>query len=314
MKLTQPVKVVKVPVAGQPGRYVTGLLPVLTNVPEPAAPPNTQEDGKDNSLQGTLKRHVKVIALALVVLLVLSSTGIFWLASKSSRQSQNLVTTPPPNLTATVAWQGTASAEKNIRLADQLSENTHNWPVASKGSQMFVFKDGAYHITNNDNNKHSAFALLPDEVWSPPFVYSLTASQIKGDDKSIDNQFGLVFHYNAPKKNGKTFSTFYFFGVASAKPGGEYQFWKYDDSLGSSVAAWTKLWHQPLGREYNFGQGSTKKNTFKVAVKGKSFTFFMNGKRVGATNDSFLTSGQIGMLVNLKGTEVSFSNLMLTHE
>src|SRR5260370_15001064 len=36
IKLTGPVKVVQVPVAGQPGQYITGLLPVLAN---PQSPP-----------------------------------------------------------------------------------------------------------------------------------------------------------------------------------------------------------------------------------------------------------------------------------
>src|SRR5260370_35242797 len=37
IKLTGPVKVVQVPIAGQPGRYGTGLLPVP---PMPETPPN----------------------------------------------------------------------------------------------------------------------------------------------------------------------------------------------------------------------------------------------------------------------------------
>jgi hypothetical protein len=43
------------------------------------------------------------------------------------------------------------------------------------------------------------------------------------------------------------------------------------------------------------------------------FTFFVNGKQVGTCKESALSSGSVGMLVNLDGAEVAFSNLLLTH-
>src|SRR5260370_35717866 len=43
IKLTGPVKVVQVPVAGQPGQYITGLLPVLPNPQSPPPPANTTQ-------------------------------------------------------------------------------------------------------------------------------------------------------------------------------------------------------------------------------------------------------------------------------
>ena len=50
VKLTEPVKVVQVPVAGQPGSYVTGLLPVL-----PSAEPSKESNGttKGNTQEAT---------------------------------------------------------------------------------------------------------------------------------------------------------------------------------------------------------------------------------------------------------------------
>jgi hypothetical protein len=72
------------------------------------------------------------------------------------------------------------------------------------------------------------------------------------------------------------------------------------------------LLHQKFGKEYRLGHGPGHSNTFKVAVNGKNFTLFVNGKKVGAVQDSSFASGQIGMMVNFKGTEVAFSNLMVT--
>ncbi len=56
MKLAQAAKVVQVPVAGQPGRYVTGLLPVLeeqkTSLPPPIA---KRVAAVDDLAQGTFE-------------------------------------------------------------------------------------------------------------------------------------------------------------------------------------------------------------------------------------------------------------------
>ncbi len=324
MRLTQSMRVVKVPIAGQPGRYVTGLLPVLppspentqqqtppasTETAEPAAPPKKYSV---ETIKTTLRSHMKVAALVAAVCLVVLSSGIFLLARGHSGHTtgDQAAVTVTPNLTATATMQAVATAQANIILTDPLNQNAHNWPIATSGPQTFAFKDGAYHIRNNDT--HAAIALLPDEILNGGFVYTLDVDEISGNDGSIDNQFGMVLRYTTHQRNGRTAATFYCFDVASMA-GGQYQFWKYDDSYGPSVNPWTSLWSHPFGHEYHFGHGVNNKNTFKVVVQGSKFTFFVNGKQVGSATDSTLTSGQIGMLVNLKGTEVAFTNLMLTY-
>ena len=135
--------------------------------------------------------------------------------------------------------------------------------------------------------------------------------EIKGNDNSVNNQFGMIFRFSTHQNNGRTVTTFYAFEVANTK-GGEYQFWKYDDSVYTDAQAWTKIWSRPFGGEFHAGH-NTGSNTFRVAMKGSTFTFTVNGKQIGVARDNVLTSGQIGMLVNLKGTEVAFSKLMLTY-
>jgi hypothetical protein len=311
MKLTQSVKVIKVPVAGQPGQYMTGLLPVLSQ-PLDSASPRVEEEVYDPSFKGKLKRNMMAIVLVSAAVLLIFATSAFWIIGARSRMqnAQLGAGVSATDLTATAVAQATAGAQSaNIILADSLSANNHNWPVATKGAQLYQFKDGAYHIANNDNSQHSAFALLPDETFSSPFVYSLTMQEAKGDDGTFDNQFGMVFHYNSPKKGH---STFYFFGVANAKDNGEYIFAKYDDGFGADVTPWSTLWHQKLGKEYHLGHGAKFTNTLKVVVNGKNFTLYVNGKKLASAQDTSFKNGQIGMLVNLKGTEIAFSNLMLT--
>jgi serine/threonine protein kinase len=327
MKLTAAVKVVKVPVAGQPGRFVTGLLPVA---PETKLA-DTSQSGIENSDVGklelpapgfrkrfdTLDTRTKVVAVALAVLLVLGSS-LLWLARTHSGQVAGQPTKrvhATPNLTATMAAQATATTDANIILADDLSHNIHNWLVSTSGTRLYVFKDGAYHITDNDDTQ-SAPALLqdmPPSILHVPLSYSLTMEEIKGDDTSVNNSFGLIFRFSTTKTGGKLVTIFYTFEVTNT-PGGEYQFWKYDDQYASStVTPWTKIWHQNFGKEFHEGHGSGRVNTFKVFMNGSNFTFYVNGKKVGSAHDNSSASGQVGMLVNLKGTEVAFTNFLLAY-
>ena len=216
-----------------------------------------------------------------------------------------------PDLKATMVAQATATAAANIILADPLSSNIHNWPLMSSGSMLYAFKDGAYHITDNDNNR-GAPAILSGVILQGPFVYTLTMEEIKGDDTSVNNQFGMIFRANIQNKNGKTFTTFYTLEVLN-KSGGQYQFWKYDDRQGPNSNLWVKLASHPFGSEFHEGQGSKSVNTFKIIANGKNFTLVVNGKKAWTFQDGTFATGGVGMLVNLKGTEVAFSNLLLTH-
>ena len=77
--------------------------------------------------------------------------------------------------------------------------------------------------------------------------------------------------------------TFYSFEIVNNK-GGVYQFLKYDSSKGQSP--YYTIWQHPFGREFHQGQGAANTNTIKVAVNGKQFTFWVNGKKVGSAKDN----------------------------
>ncbi len=309
IKLTSPAKIVNVPVAGQPGRYLLGLLPTIHT---------TQDEGKDQlaatSKKRPLQKSHKIIGLVMLVLFLLG-TGALWFAyllSHATSKTHNAVTVvKTPDARATMAAQATATADANIILLDPLSTNIRNWPIISGGSMIYVFKDQAYHITDNDNTR-AAPAILPDLTLKGPFVYTLTMEEIKGDNTSVNNEFGLMFRTNISNENGKTITTFYSLEVLN-KAGGEYQFWKFDNSKGPGANPWNKLGSRSFGNEFHEGQGPKSMNTVKIRVNGKNFTLLVNGKQVWTFQDSSFASGGVGMLVNLKGTEVAFSNLTLTY-
>lgn len=306
IKLTEPAKVVRVPVAGQPGQFVTTLLPIHP----PPEPEKAHLPGKKNSF---VTRNVKILAGILVILL-LAGSAIFWLTKMPGNQAKvhnnNVTAIKKLGVLASATAQARATAEANIILSDPLDQNIHNWRVATTGQQLYQFKDGAYHITNNDPAQGAA-SILSGETLSSSFGYTLTMQEIKGDDTSINNALGMILCATSQEKSGVTITNFYSFEVVNMK-GGEYQFWKYDNSQGSNVNPWKELWHRSFGSEFHQGHGPHSINTFKIFTKSKNFTLIVNGKQVGTVRDGSFPSGAVGMLVNQKGTEVAFSNLLLT--
>lgn len=304
-KLTGPAKIVSIPIAGQPGQYRTGILPTLPSIQEKLAPPAKQP----------LLQRVKAYAFVLAALLVVIGSITFLLTRTPSnhppRSSTATTVVRTPDLAATSTAQAVATLEANTILYDPLAQNIHDWPVDASGTVLYRFIDGAYHITNNDPTK-IAPAILQGEDLTSPYAYSLTMEEIRGDDNSVNNEFGMIIRFTSQEKNGEQLVSFYSLEVLNTK-GGEYQFWKYDNSQGTTTSPWKELAQHAFGSEFHQGQGPKSLNTFKIVVNGKNFTLIVNGKQVWTVQDSSLTSGGVGMLVNLRGTEVAFSDLRLTY-
>ncbi|HEX4203246.1 MAG TPA: serine/threonine-protein kinase [Ktedonobacteraceae bacterium] len=302
-KLTGPVKVVKVPVAGQPGRFVTGLLPVSAQ--------DKAGEGEGVSQKKRLRPWVKVAAVVIIVLIVLGSVSAFLLsrphAAPSHGNSQGMTAAQPANSQATAAAKATDAAQANILIHDPLDHQINGWLTAP--ANVFAFKNGAYHITVPDSQ--GRVSLLQNHIFSTPMVYSLNMQEVNGNDKAMNNTFGMVFRFSQKTVNKKAVTSFYSFEVENV-PGGSYRLWKYDDSKGSGVHAWTDLWHAKFGKEFHQGHGVQAANAFKVVTKGNAFTFVVNGKTVGTKQDGSFQGGMVGLIVTLKGTEVAFNNLLIT--
>ncbi len=312
IKLTDAMKIVQVPVAGQPGKYMTGFLPA---VPSAGADKSAAHFKLPGNLLTTLKsdpkKRVKIVGIAaLLAVVIFSSLVALFIHARSSGpalgDTHPIVVTP--NVQGTAYAQATATVQANIILTDPLSENIHNWPIATTGNKEYFFSGGAYHIFDNQDGQSAPSILMGENIVGPT-AYTLTMQEIKGNDASLNNSFGMIFRFTTSKKGSQTITTFYTFEVVNMK-GGQYQFWKYDSSKANH---WIPIWKHTFGSEFHWGHGPQSINTFKVFANGKSFSFTVNNKVVGNQQDSSIASGAIGMLVNLKGTEVAFSNLSLTH-
>ena len=262
-------------------------------------------------LKGRLKQVVLVLA---VVLVVFGSVAFIMAQSRNNSltgQGKNATT---QSIAATATANATGDA--NILAKDPLDGNggnIHNLPVSKQGGSLYTFTGNAYHITANNDN--AAIALLAGVSLPDAFTYTITMQTVKGDEAGTavgPNTFGVIFCFNSkPVKGKKPVNTFYSFEVLNMK-GGEYRFLKYDDSKGADNA-WTTVWHTGFGKEFNRGHGPKAINALKIQVKGNAFTFTVNNKVVKTVQDKSYKNGTAGMIVNLKGTEVAFSNLLLTN-
>ncbi|MBX5451787.1 serine/threonine protein kinase [Thermogemmatispora sp.] len=297
VKLTGPVKVVKVPVAGQPGRYVTGLLPLTA----------ASTGQAKSASRGERRRARMVVTLIVAALILVVGSGLLLWGHLHSAQKTEPQVTATPGLQTTASPMATAAGASDVLFSDPLSQNIHDWPTTP--ADTYAFKDGAYHITNH--SQKGIAVVLQSAPFTGPIGYSLTMQEVKGDDTNVNNSFGLILRFSQQTRSGKTVTTFYSFEVQNIK-GGEYRFYKYDDSRGPNNAWGTPIWRKKFGSEFHQGQGPKNVNTLKVFANGSSFTFIVNGKVVGQTKDSSLPSGTVGMLVNLNGTEVAFKDLLIT--
>jgi len=249
-----------------------------------------------------------VLIAAVVVLL---SGSLIFLVTRphSAALKQGITRAVQPNKAATVTAQASATAQANLIIQDPLSSSIHGLPLGQQDTGLYTFQNGAYHIKAT-SDKNDAVALLPNLSVSSTFVYTITLSEIDGLDNSTDankvNTFGVIFRLSQPDSAHLSYYSF-LINPNIAKP--TYEFQKYDNS--QSGDSRTTLWTGDIGDEYHLNH--TVPNVLKISANGAHFSFNVNGKDIATKDDGALTSGQIGMIVNLNGTEVAYSQLLLTY-
>lgn len=294
LKLNDPVKVVKVPIAGQPGHYITGILPFARQA----------DENDPGPAKKSLKPWMRTTLAVAVVLVVLASLGTWIFTQKQANQAVTAAkTTTQPDTNSPMA-KATATAAANVLAYDPLDKNINNWRTTP--ADTYAFKNGAYHI-NAHGDKGVAVA-LPGKSFDGPLTYRLTLQEIKGDDNDTKNTFGMILRFNQQTNKGKLVTTFYTFEMVNVK-GKEYQFWRYDDSQDNP---WTKIKDGSLAMGSEFHQGK-QANTVAVAMNGDAFTVTVNGKKLSRVfKDGAYKNGNVGMIVNNDGTEVAFKDLLIT--
>ena len=222
---TSPVQAVQVPDADQPSQSLVGLVPVT---------PQLQDRGKQNP-----KPWMKALMVMVSILAIFAALGILFVGRLKPSTPTIKTSAGPPNITATAIAQLTATAQANIILSYPLNRNIHNWYMDPPTA--YAFKDGAYHITDDDDQNGRA-SILSTNSFNGPIGYQLTMDEITGNDSNANNSIGMIFRFsqqnNKKNKNGSPIITFYSFEVVNTK-GGAYYFWKYDNTNPDNP--WTQI-------------------------------------------------------------------------
>lgn len=241
---------------------------------------------------------VAVLAAALLLLGALFGTAQFFKGQTAQTGGQGHKNGTPPTL-ATI----TPTPANTVLFSDPLKQNSNNWIV----DNQHFFKNGAYHV--NDLTNNAASALLEQKTFTPPWSYSLTMTQLQGDTTSAANSFGLIFAYTRVNNYIERFYTFEFTGNSA---GGELALFSYDNS---QQYPWQELWSLAISKNLAqaFHAQAGKANTLEVIATANSLTLMVNDRVVGTVqNIKKIGASQFGMLVNLKGSEVAFQNMLVT--
>jgi hypothetical protein len=297
VKLTGAVKVVQVPVGG--GQYVTGYLPMQKETPDLAEAPRKRVSTRQKAM----------LVAALCVLLIGSISGVIALTHSHSGSSNTPIANVPDRA-ATAAVQASATAQANTLFQDSLSQNTHNFPPPN--AQQF-FKDGAYHLYVPGSK--DTIQLVQQKFPQTTLSYQITMEEIKGNDNSATNDFGVVLDCNVQYSGSLVITTFYTFEILNQNGHFAYEFYKYNSNFNSAKqpTPYTSLGKLSTpGKEFHGGQGPNAINTVRIVNNAGAFTFYVNNQQVGTAQDTSLQPGYLGMLVNNTGTEVAYSNMLVT--
>ena len=175
---------------------------------------------------------------------------------------------------------------------DILANDSEDWQKSS----TYYFKNGQYTILNT-SEKGVALAFYANHEYSN-FRLSVTLSEISNPLSSADFS-GIVFRASADQ------SHYYLFDVDASGRGG-YTFYRYDGQWHILAGGQTASFLPRLGQH----------NVIAVMAKGNTFSFFINGKGIGKAitdgSKSALSSGEIGLCVEERNSEVGFSHMYVT--
>ncbi|GCF06602.1 hypothetical protein KDI_01660 [Dictyobacter arantiisoli] len=310
LKLNQNVKVVRIPVAGKPGEYKTGILPVLAQTPTTALPPVTTQN---TSWQEKIKKNRMLVLLAALVVLLILGSSIFLIVrsggtSQVANTNQKHTTSNKVQInvqaTTSANAQATATFTNSLIISDPLTTNVHGWLTGYNKPIHRDFKGNAYHV--RVDQAYFASSALYTAILPSKFTYSADIQEIAGDETTEFNFYGLQLNYS--EKKGQP--NFYIYRIINQKGASQYQFVHFDGTKAHPWSDATIIWKKNTGKEFHPG---TQKNNLMIQGDGTHFTFWANGAKLGTGQDKNFISGPIGLGVNgqEKGTEIAFSNLVL---
>ncbi|MBA2677349.1 MAG: protein kinase [Ktedonobacteraceae bacterium] len=231
------------------------------------------------------RRLVRLLLIGIACIIIVSTLGLTttYIASRTYVPG----TSQKPARTATSLVKATKS------VPDRLA-STNSWPSSS--TFFYDEQHQSYHVINK----------LPVGVALAPyynhqfqdFRLSITALEVQKSSEGTD-YYGIVFRAASDQ------SHYYLFEIAPSDHA-QYLFWRFDNSR------WK---HIKSGNIPSLATQAGKSNTLTIEARRNVFSFLVNGKAVDTpatdVNAFPLQSGQVGLYVENKGTEVAFSRLYI---
>lgn len=218
---------------------------------------------------------IGVILAIIVVLAGLGVGGYFLFLKKGG----TVVTTSTPTVSAPL-YQAS------------LTKDPGNWDCSDAKCS---FRADGYHVQALDNFVYSAY--LTKVFTDATIEVKAIMAQGVTTSGSTTSAMGISFHI--PQSN--KLSGYGFLIYAD----GTYDLVKWDDKGNSSHLV-------DLSGSSAIHQGLNQENDLKLVIKGNSFTLFINDQQLTQTTDSTYTGGYIGLNASSKGTEVIYSDLLIT--
>lgn len=173
-----------------------------------------------------------------------------------------------------------------------LTQDPGNWDCSDAKCS---FRADGYHVQALDNYVYTAYLT---KVFTDTTI-EVKAIMTQGVATSGNNTSALGISFHIPQSN--KLSGYGFLVYAD----GTYELVKWDSKGNASNLV-------DFSESSAIHKGLNQENDLKLVIQGTSFTLYINGEQLTQTTDSTYTSGYIGLNASTKGTEVIYSNLLVT--
>ncbi|MEO7021696.1 MAG: protein kinase [Ktedonobacteraceae bacterium] len=188
--------------------------------------------------------------------------------------------------------QSSATPNGSLTQPDVLLADQQDWPTSS----TFFFRNGRYYIQKNISSADLVAAFYANHQFTN-FHLAVVVTETTGSY----NNYGVAFRASADQAH------YYLFEVTTGN-GGQYEFLRFDGTGNGFLLA--------SGATPSLRTHVGQPNVLDVDAQGNTFTFAINGQRVGQLvhdlSHAALFAGEIGLIVEQPHTEVAFSNLFIS--
>lgn len=205
----------------------------------------------------------------------------------SPTSTRTTTPTPPPPTATPIPTTEVITLGK-ILFQDTLVNNSNKWTESIR-EENYTFQDGKYHIALLTSSTSAIWGYPSQRPRIQDFVIEVEAGLVEGSDT---NGYGVSFRHMD--------EAFYFFELSG---NGSFR-------LRKNEAKWTTLIDWTPHPAILTGK---RTNMLRVVAKANTFTFYVNGSKVGTFSDSSFPDGTFGTVVSNNGSggvaHAAFDNL-----